>query len=365
MADVRLYGPTIGDGSLVRVTAGMKLGLESLGRLAGFVPIDRDDDDAAYPGYDAPIGVYTGPASHAGIVSSGWHRQRWALLSPNSTWIPRSLLKSMTKVTTGLVTPSLWGVRMIRENLREVGEPDFPVSVWPHAVERTFQPSPEKHALRATEYGNGAYFKVLHLASTTLQRKGTREMLQAWCRLVDAGKLGKSPTLCVIVDGSAEAFRDAFAPEKHPEVVFPGRLCLPPEKAAFLYQQAHVVCQPSRGEAFGQIPLEARACGVVVCATACTGQGHVKWAVGEAYGGEPPGVVVIPTGPDAPIDDGPGAMAPSLSVDDVEAALLRCYEEWPELALQARGQAPGVSAAWSWEERTEQWLKAYASWTTQ
>jgi len=113
-----------------------------------------------------------------------------------------------------------------------------------------------------------------------------------------------------------------------------------------------LLCQPSRAEGFGLCPLEARASGVPVCATLCTGHGsHME-------NGDP-GVVAIAHGPDAPIDDAthPNSVAPSVDPEEIGGALTECYQRWGALSRQARDAAPHVSARWSWAKQTGDWLR--------
>jgi len=123
-----------------------------------------------------------------------------------------------------------------------------------------------------------------------------------------------------------------------------------PTDARQIYQVHHVVCQPSRGEAFGCVPVEARACGVPIVATNCTGHGaHVDVNA--------PGVIVVPSGDFGPIDDGPGALAPTVSPDAIGDALRRAYAQWPSLMQAAQKAADDVREKWSWKAVTQDWLR--------
>ena len=97
-------------------------------------------------------------------------------------------------------------------------------------------------------------------------------------------------------------------------------------------------------------PLEARACGVPVVATECTGhsQGHVRGR----------GVIVVPHGDLSPIDDGPGAVAPSVSSEDILKALHAAYDQWAGLAWAAQAGAEKVRKDWSWDAVTTRWLES-------
>ena len=103
------------------------------------------------------------------------------------------------------------------------------------------------------------------------------------------------------------------------------------------------------------VPLEARAGGIPVIATACTGHA-------DHMSPEPLGCVVVPTGELAPIDDGPGALAPRLESSSVEGALRLAYEEWPRFFEEAGEAAEAVRQQWSWSNQTQFWLDAMGLW---
>src|SRR5690606_16992598 len=110
--------------------------------------------------------------------------------------------------------------------------------------------------------------------------------------------------------------------------------------------------QPSRAEGFGLVPLEARVAGVPVVTTACTGhQDHVT------EGSR--GVVIVDSGADAPIDDGPGAMAPAVRAASVADALRVAYRCRGDILLAAREDAPVVLEQHSWEAVTRRALEHF------
>ena len=116
------------------------------------------------------------------------------------------------------------------------------------------------------------------------------------------------------------------------------------------YQQFHVVCQPSRAEGFGMVGLEARASGVPLVATMCTGhKDHVALGLSS---------ITVHHGPDGPIDDGPGAMAPSVSSSEILDSLLLACQMWPRLSEEAIKDSVWIRDRWSWPAVTRDFVAA-------
>jgi len=364
MTAVRLYGVSNSNASFGRVAAGIREGLEDLGAFAGFVPIDDIEDGAIYAGARAPVAIFTGPPNMVtAMASHGEHERCYAVLAPNSEWLPERLLEQMVEYAE-IVAPSSWGAEIVE---RYTGKHLPP---YRHGVSKGFSPAPSNLPL-VQAYDDGQ-FRVLHLSSTDRARKGTAELVEAWCLARQHGWLGRHPKLHLIVDAPAGTYPLADAEET---IDIPHRhLNLPIEKMRAFYQDYHLVCQPSRGEGFGMCPLEARACGIPVCATRCTGHAdHVTYGGDEGdvrlHGGlfererpywkEPPGVVYVPSFDNAPIDDAPDprAVAPALDVEVLAQSLAVAYKHWKKLEVDARAAADDIRAQWSWRSTTEQWLR--------
>lgn len=347
---IRLYGPSIGFGSFARVAGGIRSALEALGLLAGFVPIDAYDDEAVYPGHDAEIGVYVGPPYGAALLSGiGWHKKRYGFLVANSSWIPMNVLRFMEQHLTAFLCPSSWAADILRAYTK------FPVSVWHHGIASGFVPDKQKHDQLVSVH-RSSRFGVLHLSSTMMERKGTKELLEAWSEAVRQGLLGHEPVLRVIVDAPEGFYRSDLEAcamgdaRVFKSIVWHRPMNLPASEAAALYRANHLVIQPSRSEGFGMIPLEARACGVVTAMTHGTGhQDHYDIESDQ-------GVVLIRSGPEVLIDDGPGALAPQLRSTDVYDALVEAYQNWLTYAWHAQNDAERIRSSWNWLKTTRDWL---------
>lgn len=348
---VRVYGPQLGNGSIARVARGLSEGLRDLGLLAGEVDMDASDSQEIHeaPGRGATVGIYTGNPTHVAVTMSGGHDMVFSVLAPNSSWVPERIINNL-RDRSAVVSPSSWGADV----LASYGCQKFPPLR--HGVSRAFSPgNAQSRALLHRDYKEGV-FRVLHLSSSDRERKGTRQLFAAWQRLVRAGLLGKDPVLAAFVDAPSGTYVEA---ECDPTIrVTNMRLDASETGMAAVYQVFHAVVQPSRGEGFGMVPIEARACGIPVVATACTGHA-------DHMSPEPLGCVIVPTGAPAPIDDGPGAMAPSLESSSIEGALRLAHEEWPRLFEEAGEAAAAVQRDWSWSRQTEIWLDAMGLWRKQ
>lgn len=339
---VRLYGTFHANASFARVSKGLLEGFQDLGLLAGAVELDAFDSDeiASAEGADATVGLYSGNPSFISVMASqGRHDMNFAIVAPNSSWLPEALVQSIRE-RAAVIAPSSWGADV----LACAGAP--PYAPLRHGVMKAFV-ADRSLADRMVQSYDAGEFRVLHLSSTHRARKGTAELVSAWKRLCKRNMLGKNPKLVAIVDAPRGLYSEA---DGEPTIVFSDqRLDASEAQMAVVYQHFHLVCQPSRGEGFGMVPLEARACGVPVVATACAG--HL-----DHMGGEQDGCVVVKTGAPTTIDDGPGAMAPSLRSEDVEAALEHAYARWKELHQAAQRNADRVRSEWSWANQINNWL---------
>jgi glycosyltransferase involved in cell wall biosynthesis len=344
---IRLYGVMKGNASWARVTAGMIEGIRSLDKLAGTydlhdVNVDTEGSGLG-AGYNAPVGVCVGPPSTASIMRTrGEHRHRLMMIAANSTWLPQVMMAKTNRLVTGYLAPSRWAAGVIARYAD-----GLPVYVWHHGVDVGFSPT--------YAHPGAERIKVLHLASTHMDRKGTRELIHAWCKVIKNDSAGYQ--LNLIVDGPENHFKREIelASQRNyrlaQSIMVRPRQGLSIEEARKLYCKHHLVCQPSRGEGWGLCPLESRACGTPVVATACTGhQDHMESL------SESDGVVVIPHGLYETIDDGPGATAPSITVDGVAEALATGFRRVETLWENAQDKAQQVRQQWSWSTVTAQFL---------
>lgn len=360
---IRLYGHSLGYASFAQVTRGFRRAAEAMKLLAGFVAVDdRDYDDLDPPaGAAAPVAVNCGaPGGVLAAKTMGHHAERWLMLAPNSDKIPPRIEAELLGFVTGLLTPSAWG----KEVLDHIFDGRVPVRVCQHGVMPEFVPHPKLHEALIDTYGarpgrGVAPFHVGHFTSTNSERKGTRELLRAWKRVEQDVAPGAVLSIYCQHRGARE-IEDWAAELGLHRVLVQGSMARPAQTQNALYQRHHLIVQPSRAEGFGLVPLEARAAGVPVAATACTGHAdHVgtEIALGAVHpsfwaAAAPAGVVVIASGDDGPMDDLPGASAPTVRQEDVADAIQHAYISWRDLHDEAVESAEAVRKSWSWEART-------------
>lgn len=350
---VRLYGHLNGEASFAQVTRGMGLALHAAGELAGVCPIRAADDEELLVGDAAPISLNCGnPMGLMVAHRRGNHRSHWLLLAPNSEGLPKGLKETLLEpskilpygmLTGGLLAPSSWAAGVLRREFSE-----RPVVLCPHGV------TPEIHRVDAAareavrqRFLQGK-FDVLHMTSTEAERKGTKLLLAAWKRLRDKHVLPAGARLHIVMNPvqlSKVRWWCADVGLTEADVSATPGLAYDQAGVAAMYGEAHVLCQPSRGEGFGLCVAEALSCGVPVVATACTGHA-------ELLGSRPPGSVIVEHGASAPMDDFPGSVAPTVTVDAIYVALERAFEYWGSLAAGAETNALALASEWSWENKS-------------
>lgn len=356
---IRLYGRAQGNSSHARVTRGFYDAFKDAGMLSGFVGLDlaaiseevqQESDELALRGAVAPYGVFTGALGYVEqMMFHAAHRERWVMVAPNSTLIPKLLMREINRVATGLLAPSTWAQGVLEDLF-----PDLRVVCVPHGVTALRgSASAAELELESTrrDYHDGQ-FRVAHFSTSDRERKGTFELLQAWRALLADRRLPSGAELTLVLDYPARVrLIERMADEELivPSVKFSDRVDLGPEEMAQFLRHYHLVCQPSRGEAFGLVPLEALCAGVPIAATNCTG--HQEYMHNGVHGS-----VAIETGELAPIDDLEGAMAPSLEPSSIYEALWAAHPYWPALHRAAFDHRAQLSAKWDWRRQLQQFI---------
>ncbi len=367
----RLYGRSVGNGSLSMVTAGFRGALERAGLLEGFVALDRgagSEEDESPPGALARDGIFTGNLSHVGLMRHGTrHERHWVTVTPNSNYLPRNLLAAVVGLpNVRILSASSWGSTMISAELYDMGfryvedgalwstyyDTESNKEVRIHTVRHGvsgFAPV-ESEIEKAREDFSAGKFRVVHFSTTDGQRKGTLELVQAWKIMVEQRLVSRDAELLLVLDHHARLalqgrMIDAGVGLSRGIKILP-RGDLNPTLMSRLLGHMHLVAAPSTGEGFGMIPLSARACGVPVVTTVTTGH-----SAGHCEG---PGVVPIvqpntPTPP--PIDDGPGAVAQPVRPADIAAAISKARANWVALSEASQAAALDVYKEWRWDNQ--------------
>lgn len=354
MTAARLYGHSLGESSFVQVTRGFREALEEAQIFAGFMPIDNVSrcEEEPPPGALAPVSFNTGSPGGVTVAKAyGAHEKKWLLVAPNSDKIPAEMLEWFPRELDGILSPSEWGAEVVRRELRRVHWADpLPVVVCPHGVGPEMRPSWPDHDKLVEAYEKGE-FRVLHMTSTLAERKSTKTLIAAWRRFVATTNVAlHSPTLTVVCDPLAirevEKLVEGLG-ARHVTVTSAWRW--PRAELAAFYRGFHLVVCPSRAEGFGLVPLEARACGVAVAATRCTGhREHITEEDVSPHGA----VVEIRHRPEDAIDDYAGARAPVVDVGQIEEGLAESFSFWPVHSTNAMALAPGLASEWSWAKKT-------------
>lgn len=351
-SSVRLYGHVLGAGSFANVTRGIELALKSFhGRHAGTYGVDDPPDPdlgcEPIPGYQARVGLSVGAPSLVSLsITGGAHKERWLMLAPNSSRIPAEMALWIPKCLDRLLTPSRWGKFVLEQQLPE----DFPIHVVPHGVMPEFVVQAEAREKRLLEFRQEGTLVWAHFTSTNTNRKGTRQMFEAWRDFVNEKHTSETSELVVYAEPRGVQQLCWLAEEMSiPQIDIRANPKVTIEQMPTVYAEHHAFMQPSRAEGFGLVPLEALASGIPVAATACTGHGMYMGTTQMTTRGFP-GSMRIQHGPLEPLDETAGGEAPAvsaLSIFDAFVAMTRHYETMHQEALDG---AKLVQRLWSWQE---------------
>lgn len=362
MTLARLYGRETGNGSLAVVTRGFERALRASGALAGFYGVDTAshyaEGEAPTAGSDARHGVYTGPLGAVGkMFEAGRHDEHWVMIAPNSDQLPERLVTQLKGYQNDhavhLMAPSHWAAKIVQRFLGDC-------IVVPHGAMPEFKPKLHLAEEMRQLYQAGT-FRVVHFSTSDRQRKGTIELLRAWQLLSARQGLAGARLMCIMDPHARLSLESALADGEVPEwatiastVKITDRADFGPEAMSHLLCLSHVVCQPSRGEGFGLIPLEALCSGTPVVATNVTG--HSEYLIGDDTDPPQGGAIIIESDAFGLLDDLPGSQAPTVTPGAIAGALALARGHWPRLHAEAQAGAAALGRGWSWEASLEHFV---------
>ena len=332
---VRIYGPTI-NGSWATLTQGYAEALSSFGALAGVVPVDAYDGDESYPGAEADVALVLGPASGMTVAKAcGCHRLTYFMFAPNTVTVPAHIVNGILKGCDIMLVPSNDAFSHMLQFSRV--DPDR-IGLLHHGVRQAFQPM--RHP------DPDGPFTIFHHAWSAMERKGTQELQEAfrtWKYRDKSQLIISRPTPVGVAEFATWSPSRGF------------------DAALEQYRQAHLVCQPSRGEGFGLIGHEARSCGRPFAGT-LVGQHTDTFYPADPFGRAQTDLIVRfdCEHPELGCNGSPlqcelGEPAPIITPKAIQDALTYAFEHRSELLAWAMETADEFRARWSWEAVTADW----------
>jgi hypothetical protein len=301
---LQIYGQFKGNWSHARVSRGIVAGLWHNGiRDMQVCTIDR------YGGYEhMPVSVSSGcnPSAPVGFYIGGYPPQV-------GSWMDDHEVKIGLFITESSQIPALWALKASEFDLVAVP------SKWARDayVNAGVKNVAVVHHGLAASYCTGARAKLaegplrlLHIAGARdfLDRKGTPQLIEAFVKTFTP----EQATLTIRTPPSPY-ITELCAPHPHVVLAATHDTLSPAAMREYLCAGWSALVQPSRAEAFGMLPLEARAVGLPVICTHSTGHAEHAHPTDTVVRTRSPAVIKV--------NGIPNGLAPRVTPGDIVTAL--------------------------------------------
>ena len=339
MSTIQFYGYWHGSGSFARISNAIGWALRRRGLQGNVMQINEYSpryEDTPWPvGFNkgAEVAICVGyPLSAQGWLDG--HAQRVLVTVCETDPIPKAWVDACN-TTTLVVVPSEWCKEVL-----EASGVNVPIMVVPHGVDRIINPVPQVCP-------RGEHVKLLHVtgALSFPWRKSTSQVLLAYKHLKKT-----HPELALFLRTPRTPSLDrALAELNAPGIVLEGQS----QNGDILYESYDAVIQPSRGEGFGMVPLEARCLGVPALLTRLTGHGQ-HFATGvdiEVHAGH---TALMSS------QDNNGGFAPTVTVQAVGHAIEELLADLQGHQQRATAWAVKKAHLWRWTRVLQPLVKEVA-----
>lgn len=291
---------------------------------------------------DAKAALFVGYPVHSGLLDS--HDIKIGAFIAESERLPQMWAQCADR-TDLVVVPSDW----LRDVFIEHGVAEAKTLTVPHGLDRAYYMTPPK---RSPKMDVGTRFLHISGARDFPWRKGTPQLIEAFKLLFrEGGPYGALKAKLLIRTPEAEWLREAIGNYKELFILDISEDALPPRKMMMHTYCNHIfaLVQPSAAEAFGICPLEARALGIPVICTHCTGH--------KQHASHTDTVVKHGASVDMRVNGIPNGKAPEVTTEEIVKAFIRFMNLQREITKSQRWstaymQPEGYLESYTWKNVT-------------